>query len=414
VPFGLHKLAGLSPWSGGGLVAVDLGGQSLKVLQLTPGDTPQLIAAGCVQTPPELSNDPMRRLDFQFEQLPGLLKAAGVKAKRAVCAIPCAQMVCRHLQVQPEGKQSIGEAARFAVAMQLGCEPGALSMREIAVPDTTVGAGKTEVIAFATAASVIARLMQGLRAAKLEPVGMQSEFEAVVNVFRPVNKRDTDADTTSLYLDIGSTMTKVCLGHGHRIVFAKAIALGGKFLDAVAAKQAGCSVTEARALRLSLNQLTRTAPSAAPTVEGGGMAVLAAAMRREQSESAGGAVTMAAPATSIDAVTALANHAERTRNAVDLTEPLRALTDEIALCVRYYETLFPQRKVHRTIFVGGESRHVALCQHIARMLKTPAHAADPLARIARAGNEPVVGVDMSQAQPGWAVPMGLLMAPTDL
>lgn len=410
--FGLQKLAGLNPWSGGGLVAVDFGGQTLKVLQLTPGESPQLIAAGCVQTPQELANDPVRRLDFQFEQLPGLLKASGVKAKRAVCAIPSAQMVCRHLQVQPEGKQSLGEAARVAVAMQLGCEAGALSMREIAVAGTTVGNGKTEVIAFATAASVIARLMQGLRAARLEPVGMQSEFEAVVNVFRPVNKRDGDPDTTSLYLDIGSTMTKVCLGHGQNIVFAKAIALGGRFLDAVAAKQAGCSIIEARALRLSLNQLTRSGPGVAPTVESGGMAVIAAALRKEQAEA--GTATLAQPVTAADAVTALAGHAERTRSAVDLTEPLRALTDEIALCVRYYETLFPQRKVHRTIFVGGESRHVALCQHIARMLKTPAHAADPLARVARAGNEPVVGVDMSKAQPGWAVPMGLLMAPTDL
>jgi type IV pilus assembly protein PilM len=412
VAFGLHKLAGFSPWSGGGLVAVDLGGQTLKVLQLTPGESPQLIAAGCVQTPPELVNDPTRRLDYQFEQLPGLLKAAGVKAKRAVCAIPCAQMVCRHMQVQPEGKQTIGEATRLSMALQLGCEAGALSMREIVVPGTTVGAGKTEVIAFATAASVIARLMQGLRSAKLEPVGMQSEFEAVVNVFRPTNRTAADAETTSLYLDIGSTMTQVCLGHGPNIVFAKAIALGGRFLDAVVAKQAGCSITEARALRLSLNQLTRSTPTSLPTIESGGMAVLAAAMRKEQAEA--GIATLAAPTTSVDAVTALANHAERTRNAVDLTEPLRALTDEIALCVRYYETLFPQRKVHRTIFVGGESRHVALCQHIARMLKTPAHAADPLARIARTGKEPVVGVDMSQAQPGWAVPMGLLMAPTDL
>lgn len=412
MPFGLNKLAGLNPWSGGGLVAVDLGGQTLKVLQLTPGDAPQLLAAGCVQTPPELVNDPMRRLDYQFEQLPGLLKASGVKAKRAVCAIPCAQMVAKHMQIQPEGKQSMSDAARFAVAMQLGCDPGAMSMREIVVEGTTVPAGKSEVITFATAVSVIARLMQGLRAAKLEPVGMQSEFEAVVNVFRPVNKREGDVDTTSLYLDIGSTMTKVCLGHGQKIVFAKAIALGGRFLDAVAAKQAGCSITEARALRLSLNQLTRQTPASAPTVEGGGMAMLTAAMRKEQAES--GTATMVQPATATDAVTALANHAERTRNAVDLTEPLRALTDEIALCVRYYETLFPDRKVHRTIFVGGESRHVALCQHIARVLKTPAHAADPLARLARAGGEPVVGVDMSQAQPGWAVPMGLLMSPTDL
>jgi len=413
VALGLGKLASLNPWSGGGLVAVDFGGQALKVLQVTSGDAPQLVAAGCVQMPPEIGNDPARRLDWQFQALPGLIKAAGVKAKRAVCVIPSAQMICRHLQVQPDGKQSLADAARLSVALQLGCDASALSMREIAVPETSVAGGKTEVIALATASSVISRLMQGLRAAKLEPVGMQSEFEAVVHAFRPAHKAPGENDVTTLYLDIGSTMTKVCLGHGQHIVFAKAISLGGRFLDSVVSKQAGCSVTEARALRLSLNQLTRSAPTApTPASDAGGMAVLAAAMRKERAEA--GAATLAQPPTAADAVTALAAQAERSRSAVDLSEPLRALTDELALCVRYYESLFPQRKVHRTIFVGGESRHVALCQHIARVLKTPAHAADPLARIARAGGEPVVGVDMSQPQPGWAVPMGLLMAPTDL
>lgn len=410
--FDLSKFAGLNPWAGGGLVAVDLGGQTLKVLQLSQGDSPQLQAAGCVQTPPELVNDINKRLDFQFEQLPGLLKAAGVKAKRTVCAIPCAQMLCKHVQIAPEGKQTMGEAARLAVALQLGCDPSALAMREVVVEGTSVGGGKTEVIAQATAANMIARLMSGLRGAKLEPVGMKSEFEAILNAFRPVGKRDAEEDITSLYLDIGSTMTKVCLGHGQKLVFAKAIALGGRFLDAVVAKQSGCSITEARALRLSLNQLTRQAPAPVLAGDAGGMAVLAAAMRKEQAE---GGVAVAQPRTTpTDAVSVLASHAERTRSSVDLTEQLRALTDEIALCVRYYETLFPGRKVQRTIFVGGESRHVALCQHIARVLKTPAHAADPLARVARTGSEATVGVDMSQAQPGWAVPMGLLMGPTDL
>jgi Tfp pilus assembly PilM family ATPase len=99
---------------------------------------------------------------------------------------------------------------------------------------------------------------------------------------------------------------------------------------------------------------------------------------------------------------------------IDLTEPLRALTDEIALCVRYYEQLFPSRRIDRLIFVGGESRHTGLCQHIARQFKFPAHAGDPLARLARTGSEPSAGVDLAQPQPGWAVPLGLLMSPTDL
>ncbi|MBL8990600.1 MAG: hypothetical protein JNJ48_03365, partial [Phycisphaerae bacterium] len=99
---------------------------------------------------------------------------------------------------------------------------------------------------------------------------------------------------------------------------------------------------------------------------------------------------------------------------VDLREPLETLTDEISMCLRYYDGLFPGRRVTRAIFVGGEARHTALCQHVARALRLPAHVADPLARLARGGAEPLTNVALNQPQPGWAVAVGLCLSPTDL
>ena len=99
---------------------------------------------------------------------------------------------------------------------------------------------------------------------------------------------------------------------------------------------------------------------------------------------------------------------------VDLREPLETLTDEISMCLRYYDGLFPGRRVSRAIFVGGETRHTALCQHVAKALRLPAHVADPLARLARGGGEPLLNVALNQPQPGWAVAMGLCLSPTDL
>jgi Tfp pilus assembly PilM family ATPase len=84
------------------------------------------------------------------------------------------------------------------------------------------------------------------------------------------------------------------------------------------------------------------------------------------------------------------------------------------LSLRYHESLFPGRKIERVIFLGGESKSRSLCQNVARVLKLPAQLADPLARVGRSGNEPVVGVDLKQPQPGWAVALGLALSPTDL
>jgi Tfp pilus assembly PilM family ATPase len=98
----------------------------------------------------------------------------------------------------------------------------------------------------------------------------------------------------------------------------------------------------------------------------------------------------------------------------DLSEPLEILTDEISMCLRYHESIFPERRVDRAIFIGGEARHIGLCQHIARTLRLPAQVADPMAGIARTGSEPTAGVDFRQGQPGWALALGLCLSPTDL
>jgi Tfp pilus assembly PilM family ATPase len=403
--FGLDKLASINPFGGGGIVAIDFGSQALKALQVTPGEPGQLVAAACLQTPPELANDANKRFEFQCDQLPTLMKSAAFRAKRAVVAIPASQMFSKHLQVQPVERQTIEQAAAQMIAAQLGCDESQLVTRCTVVAGANV-TGKTEVIGLATASGLVTRVMQALKGAKLEVVGMQSEFAALLNAFRPVNRRTTDKDLTTLYLDIGAGSTKVAIGHATDLVFAKAFSMGGRFLDQCVAQQAKCSQQEARALRMGLTTLSRPKAAAPPApTEDPGLAAMNAAMRAQ------GATATAQQTTPAQAAHQLASSSPA--SAIDLTDSLRALTDEIALCLRYYETIFPGRAVGRAIFVGGESRHVPLCQHIARTLRLPAHAADPLARIARTGQEPCAGVDLTQPQPGWAVPMGLLNAPTD-
>ncbi len=91
-----------------------------------------------------------------------------------------------------------------------------------------------------------------------------------------------------------------------------------------------------------------------------------------------------------------------------VAEPLNMLVTDLMLCMRYYESIFPGRTVDRTIFVGGESRHVSFCQAIAQRLALPATLGDPLARLIKDGVAKTT-VDLRQPQPGWAIAVGLAM-----
>ncbi len=371
-------------------IAIDFGVGSLKVLQVSAGPPLSLVAAACVETPDDLLNDPAKRFEFQSLALPRVIKSGGFTSRRAVCAIPAGQGYCKHMQLAPGNDAVIAAQVRGAVSSQLGCDPGALIYQHIEVGPVDRGgsggsaAGKTEVIAMAAPRDLVERCLTAIRGAKVEPVGMHGEVAALVRAMASIGPQE---GTSSLFLDIGAGATKVAIAQGPRLQFARTIELGGRHLDHAIARQTRTDIAEARQIRLGLRDLSAaagagSAPAGAPT---GGAAV------------------------------AVAEGDYTPRQAVRaVTEPLEILTDEVAMCLRYYESSFPGARPARVTFLGGEARHVALCARIARALKLPALAGDPMAGVARTGREPTRGVDLSMGQPGWAMVLGLALCPTDL
>ncbi|HCT45635.1 MAG TPA: hypothetical protein DF699_10525, partial [Phycisphaerales bacterium] len=99
---------------------------------------------------------------------------------------------------------------------------------------------------------------------------------------------------------------------------------------------------------------------------------------------------------------------------IDLSEPVEIICDEISMCMRYHDALFPGMRVESVVFMGGQAKHQALGEELAKRLHLEAQALDPLACLARSGRVPVSGVDLRSAQPGWAAIVGGALSPMDL
>lgn len=382
-------------------IAVDFGSSALKVLQVTSPESPGLVAAAMVPTPEPLLSDPNERLEFQIEALARVLKGTGFRGRRVVCGVPSGQTACKPLKLQNASGSNVHALIRAAIPTQLGCDPGAVVYRHVEVSAAGKSAGKSEVILFATARDLVERLMRAVKAARFEPVGIHNEFAATVYSLGPPAPGEADGGAT-LYLDVGAGFTRAMIAHGRSLVFAKTIEVGGRHLDALAAEQLKVGLEEARSRRQAMTALV---PPAAAESGQAGMALLAAGMAQ------GGALPDRAVAAETLGPAARGLYRE---DEPDLREQLEILTDEVSMCLRYHESACPEKKVDRVVFLGGESRHVALCQHVARAIRLPAQLADPLARVARSGDEPCIGVDLSGNQPGWALALGLCLGPTDL
>jgi Tfp pilus assembly PilM family ATPase len=428
---GLERLGrlGLVPGNAPPL-GVDFGTGSLKVLQLGPGSPACVMAAVELPTPDAVVGDSTKRFEWQLEQLPMLLKDAGIRARRAVFAIPSAQTFCKSLRLQVPSGASLEQVVQSSVAGQLQVDPAALCCRTIVVrPADVPGAnGEAEVIALATSMGVIGRLMDAASACRLRLAGIYPETIAIVRAFDHITRRAEDADLTSLYLDLGSGATKLAIAHGKDLVFAKAISLGGRALDALVARQGRYTLQEAHEARLRLKRLVRgpSSPQSVPAPTTGVPAIDAAMAAERRAALARSAADPELRAQAVEERRVSATpggclsiqdaEEDEAQSRIDLSEPLAALTEEIMLCLRYYEQVFPGRQIGRAVFVGGESRQLLLCQHIARTLRLPASVGDPLARFGRPDrveNRPLGQarrVDLDQPQPGWAVATGLAVS----
>ena len=360
-------------------VAVDFGVASMKALQIAQGDRPGLIAASCVETPQELRGDPIARLQFQLDALPSVIRKGKFRGKRIMVSAPAEHTWVQHMQIQRAPGANLAHLVATQLQTQTGHDPHQLVVRHFEVCDTQRGSNtRTETICVATRRGFILKIVEALRAAKLDVVGGHSEHIALCRAL-PLLVGDTDAPTVAL--DLGYGATKLVITHGDKPVFAKTIEIAGRTMDEAASEQLGCGLVAARTRRLRAESLTGSGGAAEPDAG-------------------------AAPATAVAAEPAA---------ALDLTDQIEALTDEISMCLRYHAALFPETPAPRAVFVGGEARHEGLCRELARAVRLSAHVAEPLAALEGACEKGrAVNIDLDESQPGWAVPLGLCLSPADI
>jgi Tfp pilus assembly PilM family ATPase len=393
-------------------IGVDFGVSSLKVLQLSVGDAPTLVAAACIETPDELVEKDDDRFAWQAEQLPAVMKGMGFKGKRAICSVSAQRTLVQHVPTPKIEGLSVLDAAKEQLRVMTGREPGSMIVRHFEVGEVTRGGVKcTEVILMAMPRDIVLTHVRALKNAKLECVGVHCEHLATVRAFDSITRRMADSDLTSLYLDIGYGSTKVMMSHGKDLVFAKTLPVGGRAFDLAIAKELDCTPVMARKRRCTeAASLAWTPEAAQRSRDNSRLAAAAAGARKLMQTTAGGGEDAAGSVATIDVRSAATDAAaERSR----LIEAVEAMTEEISMCLRYEQALFPSRTVGRSIFVGGEARQTELCRAIAKALRLPAQVADPMLPLRTGTEGKVRGLERDKAQPGWTVPIGLCLMPAN-
>ena len=383
-------------WSKNGVmpIAVDFGFDSLKLLQISPGDPPQMVAAAAAEVPDEARHDPAMRHAAYAASLRQLLADQPFKGRRAICSIPAYQTLVQNLQIGKGEHEEVDAQVDLHLRQRLNVDPSRMVVRSFCVGESGGnGSARQEVVCIAASREVVLRHIDIARRAKLDVVGMHCEPLAILKSFAYLYRRQGNEMRTTCFIDIGAATTKVIVAHGARMVFAKTIHTAGDQLIRSFAESRGIDAAQARRQRRDSAATTEPQPEMAAVADERSANVAA-----PQRPRAGLAV--------IDGPEDEPDHdAPAQATAGDAFD---CLIDELQLCIRYHHSVFPDRTIEKLVFLGGEARQVETCQKLAQALRIGAQLGDPLSRMAPSDKTKApTGVNLREPQPGWAVPIGL-------
>lgn len=394
-------------------IGIDIGGEYIRMAQVERvGNETRLVAAASAETPPEIRTAPLpERMAYVTSTLKTLWSQGNFRGRRAVLALPAAQMHIQHLRMAKMEDEELKKALPWEAAGKLPIDPSQALLRHLVAGEVYQDSDpKYEVILMAAAREFVSQLLAAAGRAKLDVAGMNVEPKATIDCFAHVYRRKSDAEATQCVLDIGATGSRAFVSRDGQIFFARNLPLGGDHFDRAVAEAMHVPLAEAKTMRRAADigaaggDQRVVAPAVAVDVpEEQSFALLGAGLAagRRSQDAMAAVATMTAPAASPASKVVEACRA-----------PLGTLVNELDLCRRYYESTFPGRPIDRLVFTGGGARHRALCVGIARELGLAAQVADPLMAMSKSMEiDPRSGIDRREPQPAWTVALGLSMGP---
>jgi type IV pilus assembly protein PilM len=377
-------------------IAVDIGTDLIKVLQVEPREGAlRLQAAACMEIPDELRTKPNERDAFTAETLRKLLADGSFRGKQVVTCLPASSMAVQHLRLPKMSPEDIQKALPFEAAGKLPFDPARAVLRHVIAGEVYQNSEtRIEVILMAAPRDRVERHLATISKAKAEVVGIHVEPTALIGCFAHLFRRKGDDQISTMFIDMGAGSTHVVIAHGTHLVFAKHVCVGGDLFTQSVAESLKVNISMGRSLRLEAAARATAAHRLPP-------GVVAISAGPDNAHPLGMANTPRPAAGKPDMTEEIMQ-----KIAAALADPVETLVCELQMCVRYYESIFPDKSVDRIIFVGGESRQVPLCQLIAQRLGLPATLGDPLARLAK-DEKTACSIDFRQPQPAWAIAVGL-------
>lgn len=316
-------------------IGVDIGSRSVKLLQLDAGRS-RVRAASRWDLPAEDPNPGPQRDQQHDRQIVEAVRRAregrDFRGREAVLCLGADSLFVQNVRVAPASGEELRKLVHLETAGRLPfsseeADVHYLEAADVRQSDTL----RREVIVLACHRPVLQRMLSLAENAGLRPVAIDVAPAAVLRCYCRQFRRDDDQQRRMMFVNVGASTTLAVIARGSDAVFVKYIDVGGRHLDEAVAGHLRMGLAEAAALRRHNGD--RRADQRDPEI---------------------------------------------TRGIAESIRPvLDRLTNELALCLRYYSVTFRGQPLSQIVLGGGEATQ-ALADWVAARLDLPCELGDPL------------------------------------
>ncbi len=338
----------------GNYVSVDIGSSSIKMIEARTGtEGLELLSWGSIPTPAAaIQSNMVSEPDRVAEAVRSLIDAKGMKARKAITAVPGPAVMIKRVTLPSQNPQELENTIMFEAGNFIPEELDNVNL-DYQVIDDNPESKEMEVLLTAAKKDIVNSYAETLRGAGLTPIVVDVDYFALDNMYEL--NYDALADQVVALVNIGSRYSSINILKGGRSTFTGDVPVGGRDITEALTRDLGVTAEEAERLK---------------TAKGG-------------------------------------NNFDAEQLTMALGPAVDTLIEEIHYALSFFWTAATDERIDILYLSGGAAQTPELASRLAERAEAPVEVTDPFSRVTMTPSIDAAALQRRASQ--FAVAVGLAM-----
>jgi len=230
-------------------VSIDIGSSTIKMIEARTGTQGlEVLNWGSMPTPASaIQSNMITEPDRVADAIRSLIEARGVKARKAITAVPGPAVMIKRVNLNDQGAQETDQAILYEARNFIPEELENVNL-DYQVTGTAGESGQVEVVLAAAKKDIVSSYADALRGGGLQPVVVDVDYFALDNMYEL--NYDALENQVAALVNIGARYSSINILKQGRSTFTGDVPVGGRDITEALTRDLGIAAEEAERIKM--------------------------------------------------------------------------------------------------------------------------------------------------------------------